>query len=197
MLTAAALETPPARPAPPSDVPPGWDRNPSGWWGRSGRVAVLAVSVIGLLVASYLTLYQLGVFGRVWEPFFGDGSQAVLHSAVSRLLPVPDASLGAMSYALDVVFGALGGTARWRTAPWIVCAFAAVVLPTSLVSTGLLMIPPILAHGWCTLCMVSAAASIVIAGPTLRELLATLQHLKRAWREERGFWRPFWGLEER
>lgn len=195
MPTAFAAK-PPVASAPPSEIPPGWSANPSAWWGKSGRVPVLAVSIVGLLVATYLTLYQLGVFAGVWEPFFGDGSRAVLHSAVSRLLPVPDASLGAGSYALDVVFGLIGGTARWRTAPWVVCAFAAVVLPTSLVSTGLLMVQPILVQHWCTLCMVSALASIVIAGPTLGELLATLQHLKRAWREERGFWRPFWGLED-
>jgi hypothetical protein len=34
----------------------------------------------------------------VWEPFFGDGSRTVLTSGISRLLPVPDAALGAFEH---------------------------------------------------------------------------------------------------
>ena len=41
-----------------------------------------------------LALYQLGYFSEVWEPFFGNGSAEVLHSALSRVLPIPDAALG-------------------------------------------------------------------------------------------------------
>jgi hypothetical protein len=43
------------------------------------------------------------VFTRVWEPFFGEGSRVILTSSVSRLLPVPDAALGAFGYLLDAV----------------------------------------------------------------------------------------------
>ncbi|HEY9721993.1 MAG TPA: vitamin K epoxide reductase family protein [Oscillatoriaceae cyanobacterium] len=190
-----AIAERPAAVAPVSSVPPGWDANPSAWRGRHGRLPVLCLSLVGLAVALTLTLYQLGVLQEVWEPFFGDGSQRVLHSAVSRLLPLPDASLGAIAYVLDAIFASLGGTMRWRTAPWAVCAQALVVLPTACGSVGLLMIQPLLAHAWCSLCLVSALVSIALAGPTLTELLATLQHLKRVWREGHGFWRPLWGEE--
>jgi hypothetical protein len=38
--------------------------------------------------------------GDVWEPFFGNGSRLILTSGVSRILPVPDAALGALGSEL-------------------------------------------------------------------------------------------------
>jgi hypothetical protein len=54
-------------------------------------------------------LYQYGLLEDVWEPFFGRGSEQVLHSFLSTLPPVPDAALGAAAYALDAVTGLIGG----------------------------------------------------------------------------------------
>jgi hypothetical protein len=87
-------------------VPPGWRANPSAW---AERLPIAGVAVVGFAIAAYLTLFQLGVLDRVWEPFFGDGSRTVLTSGVSRLLPVPDAALGAAGYLLDAVAGLVGG----------------------------------------------------------------------------------------
>src|SRR5919205_1457619 len=92
-------------------VPPGWSYNPSAW---SDRLPIIGLALLGFGIALYLALYQLGVFAGVWEPFFGDGSRRILHSSVSRLLPIPDAALGAMGYLLDAVTGAIGGRDRWR-----------------------------------------------------------------------------------
>lgn len=40
--------------------------------------------------------------------FFGNGSERVLNSFISKMLPVPDALLGAFGYVLDVVTGVIG-----------------------------------------------------------------------------------------
>jgi hypothetical protein len=66
--------------------------SPSAW---SARLPILILAGVGFCLASYLTAYQFGAIGRVWEPIFGHGSRTVLHSFVSRLLPVPDAAVGA------------------------------------------------------------------------------------------------------
>jgi len=87
-------------------VPPGWRVNPSAW---DQRLPVAGVAPAGFAIAAYLTLFQLGVLHTVWEPFFGDGSRTVLTSRISRLLPVPDAALGAAGYLLDAVAGLVGG----------------------------------------------------------------------------------------
>jgi hypothetical protein len=54
-----------------SDTPPGWAYNPSSW---SQRLPIVALAFAGFGIAMYLALYQWGVFARVWEPFFGEGS---------------------------------------------------------------------------------------------------------------------------
>src|SRR5688572_17505868 len=86
-----------------SHVPSGWDYNPSSW---SQRWPLIAIAFVGFQIALYLGLYQLKVVTTVWEPFFGNGSERVLNSAISKALPVPDALLGAFGYLLDVVTGA-------------------------------------------------------------------------------------------
>jgi hypothetical protein len=85
-----------------------------------------------------LTLFQLGVWPAIWEPFFGEGSRLILSGRVSHLLPIPDAALGPPGYLADAVFGLAGGTARWRTQPWLVIVFASAVIPCGVTSVTIL-----------------------------------------------------------
>ncbi|MEP7153989.1 MAG: vitamin K epoxide reductase family protein [Nitrospira sp.] len=170
-------------------TPLGWTYNPSSW---SERWWLIAVAVLGFIISLYLPLYQLGLFTTVWEPIFGSGSEVVLHSSLSRMFPVPDAALGAFAYALDAVAGAVGGTARWRTMPWIVIVFGLAVGPLGLVSVLLVMAQPLLLDAWCTLCLVSAVLSIVMIGPAMDEVLASLQFLKRVNNGNLPVWKAFW-----
>jgi uncharacterized membrane protein len=173
-------------------VPPGWPYNPSSW---QERLPLVALALVGVSIASYLTLYQLGLLPTVWEPFFGRGSEVILRSFVSRLLPVPDAALGAGGYLLDAATGLIGGRARWRTTPWIVVIFGLAVGPLGAVSILLVILQPVLFDAWCTLCLASAAISVLMIGPAMDEVLASLQYLNRAAIEGRPVWRLFWGLE--
>ena len=91
--------------------PAGWRANPSAW---AERLPMAGVALVGFAIATYLTLFQLGVLERVWEPSFGDGSRTVLTSGVSRPLPVPDAALGAAGHLLDAVAGLVGEVATAR-----------------------------------------------------------------------------------
>lgn len=165
------------------DVPPGWDASPSAWPDRR-RLVVLAIA--GSVVATYLALYQSGVFATVFEPFFGNGAREVLHSPVSTLLPVPDAAVGAVAYIGDVATGLPGGRDRWRTMPWVVLLFGLFVVATTGASVVLTILQVAVFHEWCTLCLTSAAISIVIFGPAMSEVLATLQHLARRLRAGSG-----------
>jgi hypothetical protein len=174
-------------------IPPGWDYNPSTW---SQRLPILAFSFTGFLIASYLALYQLGVFDHVWEPFFGDGSRTILHSSVSDFLPVPDAALGAAGYIADTLAGLIGGRRRWRSMPWIVVVFGLAVGPLGAVSILLVILQPVVFGAWCSLCLASAVISVIMIGPALDEVLASLQHLARVRRSGGSVWRAFLGLEE-
>ncbi len=76
------------------EVPPGWTYNPSAW---VQRAPVIALGWVGFFIARYMSAYQLGYIGYVWDPFFGDGTMRVLDSDVSMAWPVSDAALGAVA----------------------------------------------------------------------------------------------------
>jgi hypothetical protein len=160
---------------------------------------IILTAVLGFVIAFYLGLYQLHVIPDVWEPFFGDGSRIVLESWVSKgasaWVGMPDAMLGALGYLADAVAGAIGGTRRWKTMPWIVLLFGIFVGPLGLVSITLVILQPFVG-GWCMLCLVTAIISVVMIGPAMDEVLASLQYLRRCHEEGRSFWRTVWGLDE-
>lgn len=171
-------------------IPPCWDYNPSSW---SQRWPLVAVAFIGFVIALYLGMYQLHILSSVWEPFFGKGSEKVLTSPVSKSLPIPDALLGAFSYLLDAVTGAIGDTRRWKTKPWMVILFGFATGPLGLTSVLLVILQPVLVGAWCTLCLVTAFISIVMISPAMDELLASLQYMQRANRQGFSLWDAFWG----
>lgn len=174
-------------------IPPGWDVNPSAW---SERLPIVVLGFVGLVIAMYLTAFQYDWVDTVWEPFFGDGSREILTSHVSKILPIQDAALGAIGYFLDVVTGALFGQARWRKQPWIVIIFGFAVGPLGGGSILLVILQPVLLDNFCTLCLASAVISVLMIGPAMDEVLASLQFLRRAKDEGRSVWRAFWGLGE-
>jgi uncharacterized membrane protein len=154
----------------------------------------VGLALVGVLIASYLAAFQLGLIDRVWEPFFGRGSATILTAATSRVLPIPDAALGALSYLVDAATGLVGGRGRWRRLPWIVVLFGLAVGPLGAVSVLLVILQPVLYDSWCTLCLASAVVSLAMIGPAMDELLASLQHLKRVRVRGGSLWRAFWGL---
>lgn len=176
-----------------SDAPPGWSYNPSTW---GQRLPIVGLALVGFLIAGYLALYQWGIFSGVWEPFFGDGSRVILNSSISRILPIPDAALGALGYLADAVTGAIGRRGRWRTMPWIVILFGLAVGPLGAVSILLVILQPVLFGEFCTLCLASAAISVAMIGPAMDEFLASLQWVKRERARGRSAWRVFWGLDD-
>lgn len=157
----------------------------------------MGLALVGAGVSGYLALYQLDVLGTVWEPFFGDGSETILNSRVSHILPIPDAALGMLGYLADAVTGVIGRERRWRTMPWIVVLFGLAVGPLGVASIVLVILQPVLFDAWCTLCLASAVISLLMIGPALDEVLASLQFLKREKARGQSVWHTFWsGAEE-
>ena len=151
--------------------------NPSSW---SHRLPVVVLALLGCGLATYLTLYQWRVTATVWDPLFGArSSEAVLTSAVSRWLPLPDATLGALAYLMEAIVTAAGGTDRWRTTPWLVVAFGLVLAGLALTSLALVLTQIFLVHAPCTLCLCSAALSFVNAWLGRDEVFATIHALRR------------------
>src|SRR6056297_189229 len=78
--------------------------NPSRW---RRRLPIVVIALVDFFIATYLALYQADVLASVWDPLFGEQSQAVLESDFSRAfeqwLHFPDAALGAAAYLLETV----------------------------------------------------------------------------------------------
>lgn len=158
------------------DYPPGWDSNPSTW---GERAPLLALAAAGLIISSALTCFQVGLIFQPWDPIFGATSSAhVIHSPISRLLPIPDASLGILGYAAEIAVGAVGGSARWRTHSGIVLLFGLIAFGLGFVSVLLLIVQGAVVDSWCTLCLISACISIYLASRVPSEALAAAQHVR-------------------
>ena len=175
-----------------SEIPKGWDYNPSTW---SERIPIVILAMIGFIIAGYLSLYQFEMLDTVWEPFFGNDSVTILNSKISNVLPIPDAALGAFGYLVDAVTGIIGGTYRWKKMPWIVIVFGLAVGPLGFVSVMLVVFQPVLFSAWCTLCLASAIISISMIGPAMDEMLASLQFMKKAKQSRASTWEVFWGVQ--
>lgn len=156
-------------------LPSGLAFNPSAW---SARWPILVLALGGFCIASYLAAFQLGVMPAVWDPIFGQGSRTVLHSFLSRLLPVPDAVLGAAGYLAEIVTGAIGGKERWRELPWLVLVYGVILLLAAITAFGLTMIQAFVIQAGCLLCLCSAAISLGIAWLARNEVRASLRFVR-------------------
>ncbi|WP_256663779.1 vitamin K epoxide reductase family protein [Pseudomonas sp. gcc21] len=171
-----------------ASVPPGWDYNPSTWL---QRLPIAALAVIGILLARYLASYQLGHTSSAWDPFFGNGTETIITSDMSRAWPVSDAGIGVMAYMIELLMAVMGDARRWRTMPWMVAAFGVVVVPLGAVSIFFIIAQPIFINTWCALCLLQALAMLVMMPYALDELIAMGQFLKDARRRGKPFWKTF------
>ncbi|MGY2876966.1 peptidoglycan/LPS O-acetylase OafA/YrhL [Marmoricola sp. URHA0025 HA25] len=128
---------------------------------RAPRLAI-ALAVLGAAVATYLTLVETHVVDHGWDPLFGDGTDEVLHSSVSRALPFPDAALGLLAYAAEAVLGLTAAGDRWQRRPVLPLAFDLVGLGLAVAAVALVALQATVVHSWCTLCLCSAALSFAI-----------------------------------
>ena len=176
------------------DIPPGWSYTPASWVQRT-PIAVLAF--VGLLLARYMTAYQLGYTDSAWDPFFAgtggrNGTETIITSDVSKAWPIADSGLGAVVYTLELVMTFMGGKDRWRTMPWMVLALAVLILPLGIVSIYFIVIQPIVIGTWCTPCLIAALAMVLMIPYSLDEFVAMGQFLVWAHRNGKPFWRTFW-----
>jgi hypothetical protein len=178
--------------------------NPSSW---AERIPICALAMVGFLVAIVLGLYQWKLIDHIWDPFFSgpnglNGSEAVVTSRTSKqmeaLLHMPDGVLGAIAYLGDALFGLAGSTRRWQYRPWLVIVFGIDVIPLGIVGVILVCMQGFVVGYWCTLCLTSAAISLLLVFLAYDEVWSCLVYLhrvrKRAGGMNRVFWQTFCGI---
>lgn len=171
------------------DMPPGWSYNPSSWLQRA---PVIALGFISFFVSRYLAARQLGHTDHAWDPFFGNGTERILHSSVSRAWPVSDAGFGAFSYMLESLSGFMGGHQRWRTMPWMVLMFALLVIPLGITSIILVILQPVMVGTWCTFCLITAFLMLLMIPLAVDEVVGMGQFMLSVKRAGNPLWINFW-----
>lgn len=174
------------------DVPPGWSYNPSTW---IQRAPIIVLGLIGFFLSRPMAAYQLGYISSIWEPFFsgvsGNGTQTILTSDVSKAWPISDAGLGAAVYLIEVLSTVMGDQRRWRTMPWMVAIFGIAVIPLGITSIVLVIMQPVMVGTWCTLCLIAAAAMLLMIPLALDEVVAMIQFLNHSSKQGKSVWRTF------
>ncbi len=171
------------------DRPVGWSYNPSTW---PQRAPIIALALVGYFLSRYMAAYQLGYIDSAWDPFFGQGTQRVLDSDVSKMFPISDAGFGGIAYIVEALMGFMGDKQRWRTMPWMVTFFGILVVPLGIVSVSLIILQPVAVGSWCTPCLLAALAMLIMIALTLDEVIAMGDFLIRARKEGQSPWRVFW-----
>lgn len=155
-------------------APPGWEHDPTSW---AHRLPLVALALVGLAIAAYLTLHQVGALpGDAWDPVFGSSSSERI---LSLTAPVPDAAAGVIAYATEVVLLLAGGPGRWRTMPWTCLALGLVLCAGGAVSVVLVAVQAAVG-AWCLLCLASAAISLLLLAFGIGEAVAAWQAVGRA-----------------
>jgi len=177
--------------------PDPWTYNPSKW---SQRVTISLIAGVGFLIALYMGLYQWRLIDSVGDPIFGKGSQRVLDSELSHWMSswmhMPDAILGALAYGGDIIFAMAGSTRRWQFRPWLVVLFGLDVIPLGIVSAILVLCQGLIVGSWCTLCLVTAAISLLLVYLAYDEVWSCLRYLWGVYRRSGSvveLWNAFWG----
>ena len=172
----------------PKSIPPGWTYSPSTY---AQRLPIVAMGLIGLLISRMLTAYQLGHIDTAWEPFFAgsatdpkNGTEEIITSYVSKMWPIPDAALGAVSYLLEILMAVMGTRDRWRTMPWMVTFFGILVIPLGVISIYFIIIQPVLLATWSTPALIAALAMLIMIPFAIDEVIAMGQYLY--WSKRRG-----------
>ncbi len=120
---------------------------------------IVLISLVGLFVAVYLLLYQMGFYGAL---LCGAGScEVVQASRYARFLGQPVPLLGTLWYAGVLVLAFLAlGPARGRR--WVEVLLALTAIGGLLFSIYLTGIELLVLHALCMWCVVSAVLTVAI-----------------------------------
>jgi len=133
-------------------------------------MAVVLLSLVGLLISIYMLAYALGLTGPV---ICGVGDcEAVQSSPYSRIGPLPVAALGVVGYLILMLLGFLGLQPASRGSRLLPAALVAGGILGLAFSAYLTYLEAFVIHAWCQWC-VSSAVVMALA------FLAILPELRR------------------
>ena len=135
------------------------------------RMVVATLALMGLIVATYLSLWKLGVIGTLACGVDG-GCSVVQTSAYAVFLGVPVAYYGVAGFVAMLAVSLVGVQPRWaeRREPTIVLLVLSAV--GVLFSAYLTYLEAAVIHAWCRWCVVSA---LLVTGIFAASLVGTVR----------------------
>ncbi len=147
-------------------------------WCRRGIVATSFVAAICMMVVG---IYQMGLIRHLPEPpfrFFNADKVDATPEAYSRMfLPMPDAFLGLLSYAITAALASLGAADRFERWWWLPLLLGVKVLADAYQAGKLSWEQWALHRQFCFWCLVAAAVTFVAVPLALPESWAALRRL--------------------
>lgn len=131
------------------------------------RMGIAVLSLVGVLVSVYLSLYKLGYLGVL--PCADGGCEVVQASAWAYFPPrtmvlwgPPVALWGLGAYLVLLLLAMLGTHPRWERARWISVAIFVLATGGLVFSAYLTYLEAAVIHAWCMWCVVSAVLITLI-----------------------------------
>ena len=124
------------------------------------RMAIALLSLIGLIVSGYLTLYKLGYFGRI--QCTTGGCETVQSSPYAFFLGLPVAGWGVGAYLVLLALALLGVQPGLMRERWLALSLFAVASIGLVFTAYLTYLEAFVIHAWCQWCLVSAALVALI-----------------------------------
>jgi uncharacterized membrane protein len=131
------------------------------------RRGIVLTSFLGGLSMMMVALYQMGIVRRLpelpWSRFKTSQIAAVAPAYRPLGLPIPDALLGLINYAVTAALAGFGGPDRHQHQPWIVLLMAAKVLADAALAGVLTWVQWRWYGAFCMYCLIAALASFAAA----------------------------------
>jgi uncharacterized membrane protein len=118
------------------------------------RMAIALLSLVGLVISGYLTLYKLGFMGEI-QCTLG-GCEKVQTSAYSLFLGQPVALWGMGAYVTLLALAVAGVQPRFVGARWVALGLFGVSAVGVAFSGYLTYLEAFVIHAWCQWCVISA-----------------------------------------
>ena len=124
------------------------------------RMAIALLSLLGLLVSGYLSLYKLGYLGFI--QCTTGGCETVQSSPYAFFLGMPVAVWGVGAYLVLLALALIGLQPRWVAERRVAIALFAVSAIGVAFTGYLTYLEAYVIHAWCQWCLVSAALVTLI-----------------------------------
>ena len=124
------------------------------------RMAIAMLSLIGLIISAYLSLYKLGYLGFI--QCTTGGCETVQSSRYAFFFGIPVALWGVGAYLTLLVLALIGLQPGWEGKRWVGVALFGASAVGVLFTAYLTYLEAYVIHAWCQWCLVSAALVTLI-----------------------------------